>query len=156
MSLDSLDIATVVVNVRVAKVQDTDRSVELNADRYKFAGLFVFALVAELALTLGDEFLDGYVIVWNRREFKVFVDFLGRITVVGRFRDRNAACFEVIKPKLQGSDVDLQRGLTGAVCLLSGHKALGLGRVVAHGPLDQQFVDTQGRWLVVDPVFLFG
>jgi hypothetical protein len=56
----------------------------------------MLALVGELALALRDELLDRYVIVGDRRELKVFVDFLGRKPGVCRFRYINAASLEGI------------------------------------------------------------
>ena len=45
MPLDGLNVAAVVVYVRVAKVQQADSAAKFDLNRNEFRGFFVFALV---------------------------------------------------------------------------------------------------------------
>jgi hypothetical protein len=56
--LERLDVGAVVVNVRVAKMQQADRAANLDANRNELRRLFMLALVGELALALLDQLID--------------------------------------------------------------------------------------------------
>ena len=92
MALYGLNVAAVVVNVGVAKVENTNRASYLYANRYEFGGFFVIPLMGKLPLTVGNQILYRDVILGERgkcefRRLGVKAFFCRFAGMVGAFRD---------------------------------------------------------------------